>query len=85
MQGFTFVGLDVHKRMTSVTIAEAGRGGEVRYLGEIPSSPEALRRLVAQLTKDGRRPSFCYEAGPCGCGVYRRLIWDRTASWSQPA
>jgi len=28
--------------MTSVAIAESGRGGEVRFLGEIPSTPEAL-------------------------------------------
>jgi transposase len=26
-----------------------------------------------RLTKDGRRPSFCYEAGPCGYGVHRQL------------
>ena len=31
MQATTFVGLDVHKRMTSVAIAEPGRGGEVRF------------------------------------------------------
>jgi transposase len=73
MKGITFVGLDVHTRMTSVALAEAGRGGEVRYLGEIPSTPEALERLVRRLSKDGRRPSFCYEAGPCGYGVHRQL------------
>ena len=39
MELTTFVGLDVHKRATSVAIAESGRGGEVRFLGEIPSSP----------------------------------------------
>jgi hypothetical protein len=38
MEATTFVGLDVHKRMTSVAIAESGRGGEVRFLGEIPST-----------------------------------------------
>jgi hypothetical protein len=45
MEPTTFVGLDVHKRMTSVALAESGRGGEVRFLGEIPSTPEALHRL----------------------------------------
>ena len=39
MELTTFVGLDVHKRTTSVAIAEYGRGGEVRFLGEIPGSP----------------------------------------------
>ncbi len=35
MEFTTFVGLDVHKRATSVVIAESGRGGEVRYLGDV--------------------------------------------------
>jgi hypothetical protein len=38
MEHTTFVGLDVHKRTTSVAVAEPGRGGEVRFLGEIPST-----------------------------------------------
>ncbi len=73
MEPTTFVGLDVHKRMTSVAIAEPGRGGEVRFLGEIPSSPEALHRLVERLKGRHRRLSFCYEAGPCGYGIHRLL------------
>jgi transposase len=73
MEATTFVGLDVHKRMTSVAIAEPGRGGEVRFLGEILSSPEALHRLVGRLKDRHGRLSFCYEAGPCGYGVHRLL------------
>jgi transposase len=69
----TFVGLDVHKRTTSVAIADRGRSGEVRFLGEIPSTPEALHRLVERLKARHRRLSFCYEAGPCGYGVHRLL------------
>jgi transposase len=59
--------------MTSVAIAESGRGGEVRFLGEIPSTPEALHRLVERLKGRHRQLSFCYEAGPCGYGVHRLL------------
>jgi hypothetical protein len=73
MEATTFVGLDVHKRMTSVAIAESGRGGEVRFLGEIPSTPEALHRLVERLQGRHRQLRFCYEAGPCGYGVHRLL------------
>ena len=51
MEYSTFVGLDVHKKSTSVALAEAGRGGEVRFHGEIPTTPEALRRLVEQLER----------------------------------
>ena len=73
MEAITVVGLDVHKRMTSVAIAESGRGGEVRFLGEIPSTPEALHRLVERVKARHRRLSFCYEAGPCGYGAHRLL------------
>lgn len=32
-----------------------------------------LRRLVRQLSRNGERLSFCYEASPCGYGLYREL------------
>ena len=84
MELTTFVGLDVHKRATSVAIAEAGRRGEVRFLGEVASTPEALHRLVERLRSRHRRLSFCYEAGPCGYGVHRLLAGSaRTAAWSR--
>ena len=59
MEHTTFVGLDVHKRTTSVAVAEPGRGGEVRFLGEVASTPEALHRLVERLKARHRRLSFC--------------------------
>ena len=59
-----FVGLDGHKRTTSLAIAEAGRGGEVRFLGEIASMPGALHPLVERLKGHGRRLSFCSPLTP---------------------
>jgi transposase len=44
-----------------VVIAESGHSGEVRFLGEIPSSPEALCRLVERLKDRHRQLSFCPE------------------------
>jgi transposase len=73
-----FVGLDVHKATIAISVADAN-GGEVRYVGEIANTPEAIEKLVRQLRKGDAHLSFCYEAGPCGYGIYRQLSdlgWD---------
>lgn len=69
-----FVGLDVAKSRHAVAVAEAGRKGEVRYLGELNSDPVSVRRLVARLEKRHGKLQFCYEAGPTGYGLYRQLV-----------
>jgi transposase len=67
-----FVGLDVHKATIAAAVAE-GAGGVPCYLGEIPNTPEAVAQLVRKLKKDHAPLRFCYEAGPCGFGLYRQL------------
>ena len=67
-----YVGLDVHKETIAVSVAE-GIGGEVRYVGEIGNTAEAVAKLVKQLSKGGGQLSFCYEAGGCGYVIYRQL------------
>jgi transposase len=67
-----YVGLDVHKETIAVSVADAN-DGEVRYYGEIANTPDALSKLVRQLKKGDARLSLCYEAGPCGYGIYRQL------------
>ena len=61
-----FVGIDTSKLRNAVAIAEGGRGGEVRFLGEFPATEAAARKLVAKLAAKYRRLTFCYEAGPTG-------------------
>jgi transposase len=65
-----FVAFDSAKEKHTVAIADDGRDGEVRYLGEIDNSPHAVRKLVA---KRSERLHFCYEAGPTGYGLHRQL------------
>jgi transposase len=69
----SFVGLDVHKATIAVCVAETGRDGEVRFVGEIPNEPAVSDKLVTWLGRGGRTLRFAYEAGPCGYGVYRHL------------
>jgi hypothetical protein len=42
-----------------VTVAESGRGGEVRQIGVFENRPEILGKMAARLGKGGRRLSFC--------------------------
>ena len=50
-----FIGIDTSKSRNAVAIAEGGRGGEVRYLGEFPTTEAATRKLVAKLAAKYRR------------------------------
>ena len=58
-----FVGIDTLKLRNAVAVAEEGRGGEVRYLGEIDTTEAATRKLVTKLAAKYRQLTFCYEAG----------------------
>ena len=68
-----FVGIDTSKLRNAIAIAEGGRGGEVRFVGEIDSAGAATRKLVAKLAAKYRSLTFCYEAGPTGFRLYRLI------------
>jgi len=65
-----FVGLDVHAQTIAVAVAETG--GEVRSLGVVPNSAEAVSRLIRKLGKP-EQLRVCYEAGPTGYVLYWQL------------
>src|SRR6516165_8223582 len=46
-----FVALDTAKLRNAVAIADAGRNGEVRYLGEIDNSEAETGKLVTKLAR----------------------------------
>jgi transposase len=74
LHGEAFVGIDAAKARNAVAIAEGGRDGEVRYLGEFDATPEAMARLVRKLGDRYEVLHFCYEAGPTGYGLYRQIL-----------
>ena len=57
----------------AVAVAEEGRDGEVRYLGEIDTTEAATRKLVIKLAAKYRQLTFCYEAGPTGYRLHRLI------------
>ncbi len=66
-----FVGLDVHKDSITIAVAEEGREPAYVY-GGILNDWEILKRALTRL---GAKSSLrcCYEAGPCGYGLYRKM------------
>ena len=69
-----FVGLDTSKRKISVALAEDGRRGEVRFLGDIDNTPDVIRRLVNKLSGKYQQLLFCYEAGPLAMAYIARSL-----------
>lgn len=65
-----FVGMDVHARTIAIAVAD---GDGVRSVGVIPNRPDTLRRIMKRLGPPASLRA-CYEAGPCGYGVYRELM-----------
>ena len=59
-----YVGVDAAKAKHAIAIAQGSRGAQVRYLGEIDTSPAAIERLVRKLEHKYKALHVCYEAGP---------------------
>ena len=63
-----FIGIDTSKSRNAVAIAEGGRGGEVRYLGEFPATEAAMRKLIAKLAAKYDKLSSATRPGQRGTG-----------------
>lgn len=70
-----YVGMDVHKDSIALGLAWPGRG-EPEYRGEIANTPKTVAKLIQRLSEEcgGGVVVFCYEAGPCGYGLYRQIM-----------
>ena len=72
-QSTKVVALDIHRDSITVAVADPDRQ-EPRLYGTIASTDEAVAHLADQLADPARPLRSCYEAGPCGYGVYRLLL-----------
>ena len=68
-----FVAFDVAKKKHAIAIAEGGRTGEVRFLGDVENSPLPIERTIKRLAGRYDRLHVCFEAGPTGYGLYRQI------------
>jgi hypothetical protein len=72
----------------SIAIAEAGRKGEVRSYGKISNDLHAMEKVLTKLRREHGKDvemHVCYEAGPCGYVLARRLRQDRAFASIQSA
>ena len=68
-----FVGIDTAKMRHAIAVADGGRDGEIRYLGEIDSAPATVERVIKKLSMRYEKVHVCYEAGPTGYGLYGQV------------
>lgn len=45
-----FVGIDVSKARKAIAVVFSGRNGEVRFIGEVDSTVDSMRRLIKRIT-----------------------------------
>jgi len=70
-----FIGMDTHKSFIEVAYIEDVRGVKPIHLGKIPSTKQAVKKLVRQFESKYPQATlhFTYEAGPCGYWTYRLI------------
>ena len=68
-----YIGFDVHAQTIAIAIAQ--RDGEVRNYGSISNDLHALEKVLTKIKKahPGIELRVCYEAGPTGFVIARRL------------
>jgi transposase len=69
-----FIGLDVHKDTVAIAVAEDGRTGEVRFVGNFKNDPPTIISQIKRLERRHGRAECAYEAGPSAYTLYRKLL-----------
>lgn len=74
----TYVGIDAHKKDLFIAMLVGTDKTPVTWT--VPNEPNAVRRLVRKLERETRgRVQACYEAGPCGYALQRRMTTARVS------
>src|SRR5207245_8626249 len=71
-----FVGIDAHKKDLCIAMLVGQEQKPVTWT--VANEPNAIQRLTRKLERDAPGPVLaCYEAGPCGYALQRRLTTPR--------
>jgi transposase len=74
----TYVGIDAHKKDLFIAMLVGTQATPVTWT--VVNEPNAIRRLVRKLEREAPGPvRSCYEAGPCGYALQRRMTTTRVA------
>src|SRR2546428_10788724 len=72
-EGIHWVGLHAHKK--SINVAMLLPEGRQALEWEVPNEPAAVKRLARKLEREAPgEVRCCYEAGPCGYTLQRRVV-----------
>jgi transposase len=72
VKSVVYVGMDVHKDSITIAVAHEGREPAKKWK-TIPYDGIRLQKALKMLVKPGQVLKVCYEAGPTGFGLHRRL------------
>src|SRR6266496_5636475 len=74
----TYVGIDAHKKDLFIAMLIGNQTTPVTW--QLANEPQAVRRLVRKLEREAPGPvRSCYEAGPCGYALQRRMATTRVS------
>jgi transposase len=73
--------MDGHKESIAVADVAEDHHAEVVYLGAIGTRQCDIDQLIRKMQSKGKHLVFVYEAGPCGCWLYRYLTKKGHVCW----
>src|ERR1700677_1695850 len=79
-----FVAFDVAKKKHAVAIAEGGRSGEVRFLGEVENNPLPIERTIKRWPTDMTGCMSALRPGRRDTGFIARSRRLVTTAWWSP-